>query len=180
MKTGNSISSFSRNGRLRYDFYERDVLVVAPELVGKILNVRLQEGQVMRSMITEVEAYRGRDDLACHASRGRTARTEIMFHKGGRVYVYLVYGMYWMFNVVTGDTDDPQAVLIRGITDAAGPGKLTRLLGIDGSFYGEDLTSSARIWIEDSGFIPDVKSGKRIGIDYAGDLWKDKQWRFYM
>ncbi len=180
MKRGYNISRLTENGKLSNDFYRRDVLDVAPELVGKILNVRLNDGQVMKSMITEAEAYRGRDDLACHASRGRTARTEIMFHAGGRVYVYLVYGMYWMLNVVTGEVDDPQAVLIRGVTDAAGPGKLTRLLGIDGSFYGEDLTSSSRIWIEDSGFIPAIKTGKRIGIDYAGDFWKNKKWRFFI
>jgi len=179
MKTGSNIRGFTENGKLGHDFYIRDVLDVAPDLVGKILNVRLHHGQVLKSMITEAEAYRGMDDLACHASRGRTARTEIMFHEGGKIYVYLVYGMYWMLNVVTGRVDNPQAALIRGITDAAGPGKLTRLLGIDRSFYGEDLTSSSRIWIEDSGFIPALKTGKRIGIDYAGDFWKDKLWRFY-
>ena len=100
---------------------------------------------------TEVEAYRGSEDRACHASKGRTPRTEIMYHEGGRLYVYLIYGMYWMLNVVTGGENDPQAVLIRGVENFPGPGKLTRSFGIDRTFYGEDLTISERIWFEESG-----------------------------
>jgi DNA-3-methyladenine glycosylase len=166
--------------RLKSDFYKRDVLVVAPELPGKNLVVLSGNDIISRFLITEVEAYRGHEDRACHASRGRTARTEVMYHEGGKVYVYLVYGIYWMLNVVTGDVDDPQAALIRGITGAEGPGKLSRMIGIDRSFYGEDLTTSARIWIEDACFNPLVRTGKRIGIDYAGDYWKNVPWRFFI
>ena len=86
--------------RLKRDFFSRDVLEVAPELLGKNL-VRKVEGQIEKYLITEVEAYRGEKDLACHASKGRTPRTEIMYHNGGLVYVYLIYGMYWMLNIVT-------------------------------------------------------------------------------
>ena len=131
-------------------------------------------------MITETEAYRGTEDLACHASRGKTTRTSIMFEQGGKLYVYFVYGMYWMLNIVTGDRDNPQAALIRGIEGFNGPGKLTRELGIDRSFYGEDLTISDRIWIEDRAIEPVVGSGPRIGIDYAGPLWKNKPWRYFI
>ncbi|NSW93809.1 MAG: DNA-3-methyladenine glycosylase [Bacteroidales bacterium] len=166
--------------RLGRDFYIRDVLEVAPELPGKILVTRGTDGSFIRSQITEVEAYRGTDDLACHASKGRTARTEVMFSKGGHLYVYLVYGMHWMLNIVTGAENDPQAVLIRGLSDCAGPGKLTRLLGIDRSFNGEDLVNSKRIWVEDSGFKPECKTGFRIGIDYAGEYWKTRPWRFFL
>ncbi len=78
------------------------------------------------------------------------------------------------------EEDNPQAVLIRGLENFPGPGRVTKALGIDRSFYGEDLVTSGRIWIEDQGVKPDFKTGKRIGIDYAGELWKSKPWRFYL
>jgi DNA-3-methyladenine glycosylase len=84
-----------------------------------------------------------------------------------------------MLNIVTGEEKNPQAVLIRGIDGCTGPGRLTRSLGVDGSFYGEDLTTSERIWIEDTGLKVEYKTGSRIGIDYAGEYWKNKPWRFY-
>jgi len=166
--------------RLPRSFYERDVLEVAPELLGKHL-VRVDaEGQRSTFVITETEAYRGKEDLACHASKGRTPRTEVMFGEGGHLYMYFIYGMYWMMNVVTGPMGVPQAVLFRGIREADGPGKLTRSLGIDGEFKGEDLVSSPRIWIEESGITPEYTAGPRVGIDYAADPWKSKPWRFLM
>ncbi len=164
--------------RLTRDFFIRDVLEVAPGLIGKELVVR-SENHTYKNLIIEVEAYRGSEDKACHANKGRTKRTEIMYHEGGKIYVYLVYGMYWMVNVVANETDIPQAVLIRGIESCSGPGKLTRMVGINGSYYGEDLTTSERIWIEDTGVRPLIKRGKRIGIEYAGDIWKNKLWRYY-
>lgn len=163
--------------RLSRAFYIRDVLDVAPELIGKILVVKTRNRQFM---ITETEAYRGTEDLACHASRGRTTRTSIMFGQGGSLYVYFVYGMYWMLNIVTGEKDNPQAVLIRGVEGFDGPGKLTRELGINRSFYGEDLTISNRIWVEDRNINPVLGSGPRIGVEYAGALWKNKPWRYYV
>ena len=166
--------------RLSKDFYTRDVLEVAPDLPGKILVINLANGSCGRFKITEVEAYRGSEDKACHASKGRTSRTEIMFHEGGRLYIYLIYGMYWMLNIVTADKNIPQAVLIRGVDGFYGPGKLTKSLGIDKSFYGEDLVLSDRIWVEDSGIIQSVKNGRRIGIDYAGEYWKLRPWRYYL
>jgi DNA-3-methyladenine glycosylase len=166
--------------RLLRDFYTRDVLEVAPELLGKNLVIRLTDGSLGRFRVTEVEAYRGIEDKACHAFKGRTARTEIMFHEGGRLYIYLIYGMYWMLNIVTGEIDNPQAVLIRGVKDYRGPGKLSKSLGIDKSFYGEDLVLSERIWIEDPGLVQTVKSGTRIGIEYAGEYWKSRPWRYFL
>lgn len=166
------------NRKLEREFYTRDVLTVAPKLLGKTLVCRVGE-ELVRYRITETEAYRGDGDLACHASKGRTSRTEIMFHNGGMVYVYFIYGMYWMLNVVTGREDEPQAVLIRGLEGLYGPGRLTRRLNIDRSFYGEDLTVSQRIWIEDDGCTPKYETGTRIGVDYAGE-WKDKLWRFFV
>jgi len=164
------------NKKLTREFFTRDVLVVAPELLGKILVCKADE-ELHLYRITETEAYRGVDDLACHASKGRTARTEAMYHIGGVVYVYFIYGMYWMLNIVAGNENDPQAVLIRGLEGIYGPGRITRKLKIDKSFYDEDVTASHRIWIEDDGFIPQYKTGTRIGVDYAGE-WKYKPWRY--
>ena len=177
----------SKNGNLsgsgvlkpQRDFYTADVLDVAPALLGKAIVIKHPGSVVKRFTITETEAYNGSGDKACHASKGRTPRTEVMFHEGGKLYVYLVYGMYWMLNIVTGKENDPQAVLIRGLENCNGPGRVARLLGIDRSLYGEDLLVSERIWIEDQGLNPVYSTGPRIGIDYAGDYWKDVPWRFF-
>jgi DNA-3-methyladenine glycosylase len=166
--------------RLHRDFFIRDVLEVAPELIGKYLVINKSDGTFGRHMITEVEAYRGCEDKACHAFKGRTARTEIMFHEGGRLYIYLIYGMYWMLNIVTAGDNIPHAVLIRGVENYPGPGILTKSLGIDKSYYGEDLVTSKRIWMEDDGIIPVIRTSPRIGIEYAGEPWKSKPWRYYV
>jgi len=166
--------------RLKREFFTRDVLEVAPELPGKYLVIRKPDRSVTRIMITDVEAYRGGEDLACHASKGRTNRTEIMFHKGGHLYVYLIYGMYWMLNVVTGKPNAPQAVLIRSLEGLDGPGKLTKALSIDRSYYGECIIDSDRIWIEGPGIKADIRTGPRIGIDYAGEYWSKIEWRFFI
>ena len=164
--------------RLGREFYRQDVLEVAPRLLGQHLVRVSQDGTKSTYVITETEAYRGGEDKACHASKGQTLRTEVMFGDGGHLYMYLIYGMYWMLNVVTGSEGVPQAVLFRSLREASGPGRLTRLIHVDGDFYGEDLVRSDRIWVEDRGTRPDYSTGPRIGIDYAGDPWKDMPWRF--
>jgi DNA-3-methyladenine glycosylase len=166
--------------RLDREFYSRDVLEVAPQLLGQHLVKVASDGTRSSYVITETEAYRGGEDLACHASKGRTPRTEVMFGEGGHLYMYLIYGMYWMMNVVCGPEDVPQAVLFRGLQEVSGPGRLTRQLGVDGAFYGEDLVRSDRIWIEEIGSSPAYSTGPRVGIDYAGEPWKDMPWRFLM
>ena len=166
--------------RLDRSFYLRDVLEVAPDLLGKRLVRVAPDGLLQDFTITETEAYRGGEDLACHASKGRTTRTEVMFGPGGHVYMYLIYGMYWMLNVVTGMEGKPQAVLIRGLKEASGPGRLTKLVGLTREHYGEDLVNSDRLWIEDPGLAPAYHTGPRIGVDYAGAPWKDKHWRYIM
>lgn len=165
--------------RLLNDFFQQDVLIVAPALIGKslILNTSINKKTFI---IEEVEAYRGEEDLACHASKGRTKRTEIMYHAGGHIYMYLIYGMYWMLNIVTEKENIPQALLIRGISGYDGPGKLTNALNIDKSFYGENLEISNRIWIEKNIEKVKFKTTPRIGIDYAGEPWKSKLWRFVL
>ena len=168
------------NRRLGREFYRQDVLEVAPRLLGQHM-VRVGEDGIKSTyVITETEAYRGGEDRACHASKGRTPRTEVMFGDGGHLYMYLIYGMYWMLNVVTGEENVPQAVLFRGLREASGPGRLTRLIHVDDDFYGEDLVTSDRIWVEDNGIRADYSAAPRIGIDYAGDPWKDMPWRFLL
>jgi DNA-3-methyladenine glycosylase len=166
--------------RLGREFYGRDVLEVAPELLGKKLVRVFPDGSRGSFMITETEAYRGEEDKACHASKGYTPRTEVMFREGGYVYMYLIYGMYWMLNIVTGPENVPQAVLIRGIIEANGPGRLSRLLNLEREFYGEDLVTSGRFWIEEGTRPPEIQTTPRIGIEYAGDPWKDLPWRFLL
>lgn len=166
--------------RLNSPFFQRNVLFVAPELLGKTIVRRVDDGTIERYLITETEAYSADGDLACHASKGRTLRTEVMFREGGLVYVYLIYGMYWMLNFVTGVEGEASAVLIRGLLGLSGPGRVGRALKLDRSFYGENLATSDRIWIEDSGQKPDYFTTPRIGINYAGEPWMSKPWRFVL
>lgn len=163
--------------RVDRSFFLEDAVTVARRLPGTELIIGTGE-KSGRYMITETEAYMGDGDRACHASKGRTRRTEPMFLEGGHLYLYFVYGMHWMLNIVTGPAENPQAVLIRGVAWHNGPGRVTKGLGIDGSFNREDLASSQRIWIEDTGHHPELVAGPRIGINYAGEPWISKPWRF--
>jgi DNA-3-methyladenine glycosylase len=164
--------------RLDKSFFLRDVVEVAPDLLGKILVRRFDDGTIKYYRITETEAYRGEEDLACHACKGRTSRTEVMYHEGGKVYVYLIYGMYWMLNFVTGEEGNPSAVLIRGVEGFVGPGRVGKELRLDKAFYGENIEDSDRIWIENEGYSGIYKMTPRIGVAYAGPVWAVKPWRF--
>jgi DNA-3-methyladenine glycosylase len=156
------------------------VLQVAPDLLGKWL-VRKTSDDILSYRITEVEVYRGEEDEACHARRGRTPRTEVMYGKGGLLYVYLIYGMHWMLNVVSGPVNQPQAVLIRGLDQVKGPGRLTKALKIDASLNKVDITHSNAIWIEgDETTHQHIITTPRIGIDYAGDYYRNIHWRFLL
>lgn len=156
----------------------RPVLEVAPDLVGRVLVVQTSLG-VKRYRIVEVEAYDGECDLACHASRGRTPRTETMYLSGGHVYVYLVYGMHHMLNIVTGDADYPAAVLIRGVEGISGPGRVTKRLGITREHNGRMLGKDLGIWVEEGEKVYEecIKRTPRVGVDYAEE-WKDAPYRF--
>ena len=159
------------------DFFSRECLQAAKSLVGKVL-VRHTENGDIRLRITETEAYCGEDDTACHAHKGRTKRTETMYREGGTVYVYLCYGMHYMLNIVTGGTDEPQAVLIRACEGFDGPGKLTKKLMIDKSFNGESIVGNSRLCIEDDGKVFEVQSDRRVGINYASERDRERLWRF--
>ena len=169
--------------KLGRSFFQRPADEVARTLIGKIL-VRRLPGKLFRARLIETEAYLGPVDLASHASKGRTRRTEVLFGAPGRAYVYLIYGMYEMLNVVAGAAGHGQAVLIRAAlplddwkADLSGPGRLTRALRITRLQNGLDLTGVQLYFLENPGYRPVVKSAKRIGIDYALQ-WKDAPLRF--
>ena len=175
MKTGRTI--------LPQSYFTRPTVTVARSLIGKYL-VRVIEGRSVAGRIVEVEAYVGPEDKACHASKGRTPRTDVMFGGGGIAYVYLIYGMYHCLNVVTEREGFPSAVLIRAIELDGdlidGPGKLCRALQIDRSLNRADLTSGESLWFEDRGESVgrgSIEAHPRVGVDYAGE-WAKKPWRF--
>lgn len=170
---------------LKKKFFERDTVLVAQELVGKFLVKRTGDREVAAKII-ETEAYDGPEDKAAHGSRGMTARNEVMFGEAGRFYVYFIYGMYWMLNVVCGPKNFPAAILIRGVEvdglRISGPGRVSKFLEIDKSFNGLEAGARSGVWFEDRGFV--VGSGqlektKRVGVDYAGE-WSHKPYRFYL
>ena len=170
------------NKSLPSSFFDRPTVKVVRDLLGCYL-VRRRGGKTERHMITETEAYDGFKDMASHAFRGRTRRTEIMFGAHGYFYVYFTYGIHWMLNIVTGPKDYPAAVLIRGVAGIAGPARLTKALGITGALNGKRVGKSSGLWIEPRK-IPVPKSAieqtARIGIDYAGPMWTKKKWRFVL
>ena len=163
-------------------FFARGALVVAEELLGKFL-VRKTGAKEEARMIVEVEAYDGHWDRASHASRGETERNKPMWGKAGRLYVYLVYGMHEMLNIVTGRAGYPAAVLIRGVEGYNGPGKLTKYLRIDRKMNGKKVSRATGLWVEDRGVViqkKDIQKSPRIGVSYAGPVWSKKPYRFHL
>lgn len=163
--------------RLKENFYNMDAVTAAPLLLGKILCRKIDD-KIIKARVTETECYFGEEDTACHASKGKTNRTAILYDAGGEAYVYLCYGIHYLLNVVTGAQNIPQAVLIRGIEGYDGPGKLTKYLKIDKNLNGENLITSDKIWIEDDGKDYNFTASPRIGIDYATEEYRNKLWRF--
>ncbi len=170
-------------GILPIKFFERPVLEVAKGLIGALLVRRIPDGNtIFASTLTEVEAYDGPEDLASHASKGRTPRTEVMFGPAGVFYVYLIYGLHWMLNVVTGEPGHPAAVLIRGTTNISGPGRITARLQIDQTLNGKPAKKSSGLWFENRSIvIPDerIETTPRIGVEYSGD-WSRVPYRFIL
>ncbi|MCZ2443705.1 MAG: DNA-3-methyladenine glycosylase [Flavobacteriales bacterium] len=178
--------------KLQASYYLNDnVVSLAQNLIGKLLLTRI-DGHLTSGLITETEAYAGVADRASHAFGGkRTARNEVMYHCGGKAYVYLCYGLHHLFNIVTNEEDIPHAVLIRSILPydglqiqlerrkckiwlypvMQGPGKVSQALGITVQENGQSLLGR-RIWLEDMGILLPknaIYSSARIGVDYAGD-----------
>lgn len=186
------------NPKLPVSFYSRPALDVASDLLGKVLVRRLGRRN-LSGKIVETEAYVGPHDLACHAAKGHTPRTSVMFGPPGRAYVYMIYGFYFCLNVVTEPAGYPAAVLIRALEPlenvevmrrlrkypahdsniASGPGKLCMAMSIDKQLNGADLLD-AEIWLEDRDLeAGPIRTSPRVGVDYAGE-YKDKPWRFYV
>lgn len=173
--------------RLPQSFYSRDTQIVAQELLGKIL-VRKIGKDFLHGRICEVESYQGEDDTACHASKGKTKRTEIMYGPAGYAYIYMIYGMYHCLNVVTEVENFPAAVLIRAIVPLQniknktdGPGKLCRELSLDRTHNGINLAKSEELFIaDDTTRIPkqNILASERIGVAYAGEDALRK-WRYF-
>src|SRR5437870_4197647 len=184
--------------KLPRSFYSRSTLEVASDLLGKVLVRRLGRRN-LAGKIVETEAYVGPHDLACHASKGHTPRTSVMFGPPGFAYVYMIYGFYFCLNVVTEPLGYPAAVLIRAVEPlenvdlmrrlrnnpghatniASGPGKLCMAMSIDKQLNGADLLGTT-IWIEDRKLDPGpILTSPRVGVDYAGE-YRDKPWRFFL
>jgi DNA-3-methyladenine glycosylase len=183
-------------------FFERPAPEVAEDLLGKYL-VREINGMRRKFLVTETEAYEGTEDLASHASKGKTKRNEVMFGKAGILYIYLVYGLYEMLNIVTGSVGHPGAVLIRGLKESRkdingnlirldGPGRVTRELKAGRRLNGLPATPETGLWFvqatEGSGTssaniekeeIKIIKTS-RVGISYAGPVWSKKLWRYIL
>lgn len=169
-------------------FYDRPALAVARDLLGKVLVMDVP-GDRRSARIVEVEAYVGEYDLACHAAKGRTARTEVLFGPPGHAYVYLIYGMHHCFNVVTSREGRAAAVLVRGVEPLEGfppkvrtdgPGRLCDALGITLRNNRADLLGD-QLFLLDAPRVPAtrVARGPRIGVDYAGE-WAGKPYRLWI
>jgi DNA-3-methyladenine glycosylase len=185
--------------RISRAFFAQPTLTIAPQLLGKLL-VRLDGGQRISGYITEVEAYIGEEDQACHARAGRTPRTQVMYGPAGHAYVYFTYGMHWCLNFVTEAQGFPAAVLIRGIEPlegleiistrrrhqpaqhwSDGPGKICQALGINGRFNGVDLCApETHLFLEEGKAIPteNVTNSPRVGLNSVPEPWKSIPWRF--
>lgn len=172
--------SKQNSNRLDAEFFSGTALDMAPKLLGSKIFRRFLDGSVKSFTITEVEAYMGENDKANHASKGKTPRTQVMFKAGGYIYVYLVYGMHWMFNIVTGGEGSPEAILLRGVSGCSGPGRLTRMLEIDSRLNGMHLSDLKDLWIEKAQQKISYSAGPRIGVDYAGEYWSKIPWRFWI
>lgn len=183
--------------RLGGDFFTSDAVTVARDLLGKPL-LRRYRGNILAGIIVETEAYQGEEDSACHADRGCTPRTQVMYGAAGHYYVYLIYGMYHMLNIVTGEEGHPQAVLIRALQPVQGvetmkalrggvvekqlcngPGKLCQALAIDRRLNTLSV-SSDELWLENAPAVEvsQILAGPRVGISYASAEDQQRPWRF--
>lgn len=185
--------------RLPQNFFARPAPELAPALLGQILVRLLPDGTCLKARIVETEAYQGIDDSACHARMGRTERNAVMFGPPGHAYIYLIYGMYDMLNLVCDQEGIPAAVLIRAVEPVEGlaelervrgvkgpaltngPGRLCRALQLDRSLNGTSLFTGSPLWLEAGVPLQELQiaCSPRIGIDYAEPLHRDLCWRYF-
>lgn len=185
--------------RLSRDFFARDTLAVARDLLGQRL-VRLERGGRLGGLIVETEAYAGSEDLGCHGRSGRTERNRSLWEAPGTLYVYFNYGMHWLANLVTERAGYPSAVLLRGIRPEEGlevirrrragrpagrltdgPAKLCQALGVDGRLDGSDVCGDAAELFVEAGPPPrdqHICRGPRVGLNSVPEPWKSVPWRF--
>ena len=163
------------------DLFALPAPLLAPLLLGKILQVTGPDGAVRRARITETEAYFGEEDTACHAHHGKTARTAPLYEAGGICYVYLCYGIHSLMNVVSGPAGHPEAVLLRGVEGAPGPGRAAAHLHIDRSCNREPiLPAGSRVALLSDGCLPLFRTSARVGIPYAAEEDRNRPWRFIL
>ena len=182
--------------RLSRTFFEQDTITVAKSLLGQHLIRREPDGTVTRGRIVETEAYCGYRDKACHSYKGKSDRTKAMFGPSGHAYIYLIYGMYHCFNVTSGPSGEPEAVLIRALEPldgldfmesrrgtskirqlCSGPGKLCMAMDIHKAHYGTDLLTAGGLYLEAAPPPAEVIASRRINIGYAEEA-VDFLWRF--
>jgi len=180
LETADSANEYRRLDRA---FFQQEAVELSRALLGTIM-IRQINGVLRRARIVEVEAYLGPHDLASHSSKGRTKRTEVMFGPPGRAYVYFIYGMHWMFNIVCGEEGEAQAVLVRSgqplddwKVNLAGPARFARGFEIARKENGLDLSSDEILLFADPAYRPRIAKSKRVGVDYAGN-WKHRLLRF--
>ena len=162
--------------RLSPKTYNLPAIKLAPLLLGKILCRRIN-GEIIKLPITETESYCGETDTACHAYKGKTPRTAVLYEPGGIAYIYLCYGIHNLLNVVAANASEPECVLIRGLEGISGPGRLTKALQIDRTLNKENFLTSDALWLEEGPPLP-YTATPRIGINYASEEDKARLWRF--
>lgn len=171
-----------QNIALNQNFFARPPLEVAPDLLGKFI-VRKRGDETVALKITEVEAYEGPEDLASHARFGSKGRSAVMYGPPGVLYIFMIYGMHSMINVVTGEVDHPSAILIRGTEEVSGPGRLAKFLEVGRELNHEIAAPESGLWFEDRGLVveaSEIKKTPRVGVDYAGPIWSQKLYRFVL
>ena len=162
------------------DFFKTDTITLAKKLIGKWIETNIN-GEVVKAQISETEAYLGVEDSACHSYKGkRTLRNEPMWQDAGTLYVYLCYGMHFLLNIVSKEKNQPEAVLIRALVSANGPGKATKLLNINKSLNGQSIINNPKIYLLDDEKKYNFYAEKRVGIDYALDKDKNALLRFVL
>ncbi|MEX0652276.1 MAG: DNA-3-methyladenine glycosylase [Candidatus Paceibacterota bacterium] len=166
---------------LKPAFFNRSTPMVAEDLIGKFL-VRESRGKRCAYMITETEAYDGFEDTASQAHRGKTKRNHVMFAEAGTIYVYLTYGMHCMLNLIAGPQEYPAGVLIRGVAEVSGPGRLTKALKITRALNTKKLGTATGLWVEDRGVVytkKDIARTPRVGIN-CEETWRLAPYRFIL
>ena len=162
---------------LPLSYFYASAVDLAPDLIGKLLCRRTEQG-VLRLRITETECYCGESDSACHAHRGKTPCNSVMYEEGGQAYVYLCYGIHHLLNLTAGREGSPEAVLIRGVENISGPGRVTRAISVDKTCNRLPLCEESGLWVEDDGVKLPYEATPRIGIAYADEIDRNRLWRF--